>query len=477
MKTTNPPRRTNILVIMPDTFRGDSLACAGHPAVQTPNLDRLAGMGVRFDNAYSSSPICMPARSNCISGLYCHNTGQWSNYGHLPAGTRTYMSLLRENGYRTAHIGKSHYYPHSNARAGEKAPHLDDEKPFMQSLGHEDVLETTGPWATVGTDSILSDRWRDRDMLDLFRDDYGKRAEVGPFAATWPSPLPEEEHMDTFVGRTATNYLRDYDDDRPFAVFVGIGGPHDPWDPPQAWADRFKEVEVPEPIPPTEAEAWLGDAAREFHASMMGEPADDATWKSIRRLYYAKIAHLDSLVGEILDTLEEKGELDNTAIVFWSDHGDRLCDRGKVHKSVYYDESARVPLILRLPGNPGAGTACDSIVSINDIFPTVLDAAGMDPVDCFGTSLVPATADVGTSFHDAVFSEIDNTGGRTTMIRTPRHKLVINAQADTLQLFDMQDDPQELQNLAGREDMTDLERDLKERIFRWRLTTETDQGR
>ena len=470
-------RKPNILVIMPDTFRGDSLACAGHPAVQTPNLDRLAAMGVRFDNAYSSSPICMPARSNCLSGLYCHNTGQWNNYGHLPAGTRTYMSLLRENGYRTAHIGKSHYYPHSNARAGEKAPHLDDEKPFMRSLGHEDVLETTGPWATVGTDSILTDRWRDRDMLDLFRDDYGKRAEVGPFKATWPSPLPEEEHMDTFVGRTTADYLRDYDDERPFAVFVGIGGPHDPWDPPQAWADRFKDVEVPKPIPATEAEAWLGDAAREFHTSMMGEPADEETWKAIRRLYYAKIAHLDSLVGEILDTLEAKGELDNTVIVFWSDHGDRLCDRGKVHKSVYYDESARVPLILRLPGNPGAGTGCESIVSINDIFPTVLDAAGVDPVDGFGTSLVPATAGAGANFHDAVFSEIDNAGGRTTMIRTQRHKLVINAEADTLQLFDMQEDPQELQNLAGREDMTDLERDLKERIFRWRLETETVQGR
>ena len=119
-------KKPNILVIMPDTVRGDSLACAGHPAAATPNLDRIAAMGVRFDRAYSSSPVCMPARSNCISGLYCHNTGQWTNAGQFPAGTRTYMSVLRENGYRTAHIGKSHFYPHSNKRV-DNAPHLDDE--------------------------------------------------------------------------------------------------------------------------------------------------------------------------------------------------------------------------------------------------------------------------------------------------------------------------------------------------------------
>ncbi|MBL7076217.1 MAG: sulfatase-like hydrolase/transferase [Kiritimatiellae bacterium] len=460
-------KKPNILVIMPDTLRGDSLASAGHPAVQTPNLDRLASMGVRFDNAYSSSPICMPARSNCISGLYSHNTGQWSNTGHLPAGTRTYMSVLRENGYRTAHIGKSHYYVHSGQ-------HLESEKDYVKSLGHEDVLETTGPWATLDTDSILTDRWRKMGLLDMFRDDYLRRQEVGPFKATWPSPLPEDEHMDTFVVRTAARYLRDYDDERPFAVFVGIGGPHDPWDPPQAWADRFEDVDVPAPLPPTEAEAWLGASAQAFHKAMMGEPADKETWQAIRRLYYAKIAHLDSLVGELLDVLEAKGELDNTVIAFWSDHGDRLCDRGKVHKSVYYDESARVPLILRLPGNPGAGKGCESIVSINDIFPTVLEAAGVESVDCFGQSLVPATADAGATFHEAVFSEIENAGGRTTMIRTQRYKMVINVEAETLQLFDMQKDPRELQNLAGRGDMSDLERDLKDRIFRWRLETGTD---
>ena len=214
-----------------------------------------------------------------------------------------------------------------------------------------------------------------------------------------------------------------------------------------------------------------------YHKSIAGKPIDERTWKAIRRLYYAKIAHLDSLVGEILDTLEEKGQLDNTAIVFWSDHGDRLCDRGKLHKGVFFDESARIPLMLRLPGNPGAGTACNSIVSINDIFPTILETAGLEGVDCFGESLVPATQDPTTVLHDAVFSEISNQDERRTMIRTERHKMVIGENAETLQLFDMREDPKELQNLTGREDMRDLECELKDRIFKWRLQTETVQSR
>jgi choline-sulfatase len=469
-------KKPNVLVIMPDTFRGDSLSCAGHPAVKTPNLDRLASMGVRFDAAYTSSPVCMSARSNCISGLYCHNTGQWNNVGRFPAGTRTYMNVLQESGYHTAHIGKSHYYKHSCKRV-DRAPHLDDEKEFVQSMGHDDVFEVTGPWATVGTDSIYTDHLKQKGLVDVFRDDYIKRRKATFLGATWPSPLPEEDHMDSFICHTVIDYLKRYDDEKPFAVFVGIGGPHDPWDPPQAWADKFKNADVPEPLPLSPREEWLGEAALKYREEISGKPIDEDTWKAIRRLYYAKIAHIDSLIGEMLDALEAKGELNNTIIVFWSDHGDRLCDRGRLHKGVFLDESARIPLMLRMPGNPGAGTVCNSVVSINDIFPTILGAAGVEGVSSFGESLVPATRDSDTVFHDAVFGEIDFSGTRTTMIRTERHKMVIDANAETLQLFDMQEDPNELVNLAGREDMSDVEGGLKGRIFKWRLQTETVQPR
>jgi arylsulfatase A-like enzyme len=197
----------------------------------------------------------------------------------------------------------------------------------------------------------------------------------------------------------------------------------------------------------------------------------------MRRLYYAKMAHIDSLIGTILDTLEAKGELDNTVIIFWSDHGDRLCDRGKYAKGVFYDESARIPIILRLPGNPGAGAVCRSIVSINDLFPTILDAAGIEGVPCFGASLVPATRDPEKRFHEAVFGEIRHGADHHTMIRTDQYKMLINQKQETLQLFDMVNDPDELQNLAGREDMATTEAALKARILTWLMQTTTVQAR
>jgi len=468
-------KKPNILVLMPDTWRGDTLGCGGHPAVQTPNLDKLAAMGVRFEQAYTSSPVCMPARTNCMSGLYCHNTGQWHNYGRFPVEAPTYMQFLQANGYQTAHIGKSHFYSHAH-KPGESF-HLDQEKPFLHQMGHADVLETTGPWGTTGCHSIMTDAWEQKGLYSTFLADYTKRAKAGPFTATWPSPLPEAYHMDSFVGRTAVDYLNALPPDKPFAAFVGFGGPHDPWDPPEPWADKFKDLDVPEPIVPTPPEPWLGDAARAYHENEMGEAKAVETWQAIRRLYYAKMAHIDSLIGDIFECLEVKGELDNTVIIFWSDHGDRLCDRGRYAKGVFYDESARIPIILRLPGNPGAGGVCRSIVSINDLFPTILEAAGIEGVSCFGRSLVSATQDSETVFHDAVFGEVRHGEDHHTMIRTDRYKMLINQQLETLQLFDMVDDPDELQNLAGREDMAATESELTARILVWLLQTATVQDR
>jgi choline-sulfatase len=468
--------KPNILVLMPDTFRFDTLGCAGHPTAKTPNLDRIAGMGVRFERAYSSSPICMTARSNCLSGLYCHNTGQWSNYGHLPSGSRTYMSLLRDNGYRTVQVGKSHLYGHGTPRGSPKLFHLDTMKEFMGSLGFDDVLETTGPLATCNTDSIMTDDWAGKGILDLYREDYAKRARAGgDRGALWPSPMPEDDHMDAFIGRTAVDYLKGYDRDEPFAMFVGFGGPHSPWDPPKSWAEKYRDADVPDPIPEPEKPAWLVGAAAAYHDAIIPAAIERETSRTIQRLYYAKVAFVDHWIGKILEALERKDMLDDTAIVFWSDHGDRLCDRNGLSKSVFFDDSVRVPMLLRLPGNPGAGTVCCPVCSINDLFPTILEAAGIKPPACFGTSLVRCTADPQAALHDAVFSEIAAHGHRSTMIRTARHKMVVNARSEVLQLFDMQEDSPELVNLAGRPDMAGVEQELEQRILRWRLATETDQ--
>jgi choline-sulfatase len=455
---------------MTDQQRGDCLSAAGHPAIRTPNMDRLAAEGVSFSRFYTTSPVCMPARSSFASGLYCHNHGQWSNYGRLPEDADTYMKRLRAEGYRTCHIGKSHLYVH------EAGAHMRDFVPYMQALGFDDVLETTGPWATVTVDSMLTDHWKEKGICDLFRNDYLKRREVGSVKAIWPSPMPEGEGPDDFVGRTAVSYLEGYDRDEPFCTFVGFGGPHEPWDPPKSWAERYADTPPPDTLPPAEAHEWLSEAAVSYQNACTHEIPPESR-VAIQRLYYAKISHVDEWFGKIFMALEKKGVLDNTAIVFWSDHGERCGDRNGLFKGFYYDESARVPFMVRTPDRLNAGKTAATLASTVDGPATILDLAGCKPGIGFGTSLLPAVRDPGARSHDAVFSEIVGRGanGKTSMIRTDQWKMVVEDTGEALQLFDMEQDPKELENLAGREDMRSRETDLRCRMLDWRLATETDQ--
>lgn len=466
-------QQPNILVLMTDQQRADCLGSAGHPHVRTPSLDRLAREGVRFEQFHTTCPICMPARSSCLSGLYCHNHGQWTNQGQLADGTQTFMTALRDAGYRTCHIGKAHLHAHHGDRD------LREMVPFMNALGFDDVLESTGPWASLNTESIMTEEWREKGILEIFRQDYRERQRLRAQEhreALWPSPMPEGETLDDFVGRTAVKYLADYDRDAPFCTFVGFGGPHEPWDPPASWADRYDSVPPEEPLPSAEKPEWLPARAAAYADAVGGRKFLEHEWQSIRRLYYAKISHIDSWIGRILETLEQRGLLRNTFILMWSDHGERLCDRGGLHKMVFYDESVRVPLILRRPDGWGAGSVASGLCETTDLRPTLLDAAGLDPSGCLGTSLLPAMSAPEAPIHDAVFSEIDHFGFRATMVRDDRHKMVVDRHANVLQLFDIQNDPRELVNLAGRDDAASTVHDLQARILRWRLETDVPQA-
>ncbi len=462
--------KPNILILMPDQHRADCLSCAGHPVVRTPNLDRLADEGMRFHTAYTTSPVCMPARSSFLSGLYCHNHGQWENVGHLPPSADTYLHRVREVGYHTCHVGKSHLHSH---RADH---HLDEAKPFMHQLGWDEVFETTGPHATVRTDSIMTDHWRQIGCLDTFRDDYPRRADVGPTTATWPSPMPEGETLDDFVGRTAVDYLLGYDWELPLLLFVGFGGPHEPWDPPADWAERYDPGRMDSPKAITEPGSWVPEPAAAHQRALQNDRLGITPEINgrIRALYYAKISHIDWWIGRILDALLERGQIDNTAIIFWSDHGEMLCDKGRLYKSVFYEESVHVPLIIRLPRYRHAGSVSDSLVSQIDVFPTILDIAGCDvePIG-FGRSLTPLLERKTDALRDAVFSEIH----QRSMIRDKRFKMVVDSQGTVLKLYDMLGDSQEEVNLVGSPGTADTVQRLKLRMLEWYLGTQQRQRR
>lgn len=459
------PSPPPILILMTDQQRADALGCAGTDILETPHMDRLAAEGVRFANAFTTCPICMPARASFVSGLYCHNHGMWKNRGELPADDETFFHHLQRAGYHVAYVGKSHFYVQCYGMD------MRDREPWMRRRGIDTVRETTGPWATAETLSWLTQRWEEQGLWEVYQADYARRKEIGSWDARWPSPLSEEDCLDAMIGREAVRVVDDYDDEKPLCLFVGFGGPHEPWDPPEAYARRY----APEACPPAIAAAGepaLSPAARRLMSPKWRADPDPQAVAEIRALYYAKIALLDHWYGEVLQAFQRKGWLDDALTVHWSDHGEMLGDHGLLHKAVFYESALRVPLTMRWPGRIEGGRVCPSLVETIDVFPTLLEAVGAEPSRrCLGRSLWPCLKDTNAETHEAVFSEIFD----TTMVRTRTHKYALAAEGRGYLLFDLERDPEERDNLIGRPGTEVLEAELRERIFAWLLATPVRQ--
>jgi arylsulfatase A-like enzyme len=472
----------NILIVMPDELRADALGYAGHPVYRTPHVDRLAREGVRFSHMYCTAPLCMPARASMISGLYPHNHHVQENAGSLPVEDESYARLLERAGYATAYVGKTHF--------GSDAPGRDfvGHEETVRRRGFEYVHQIPGPMALARTESHLSRRWAQLGLLERYREDYRRRA-ADPGAGAWPSPLPLAEFADCYVGARAEAWLRAYREDRPFLLVVGFGGPHPPFDAPEPYAGMYRPEDVPAPIPPGEPGDWLPDHVRQRLAAGHGQgrpgPAgaasgaaagsalpDEANRIARERManYGGKISLIDDQVGRLLAVLDERAWVDNTLVVFLSDHGEMGGDHGRYHKSVFFESAARIPFLMRWPAALPAGASRDGLVEQLDLFATVVDAAGAPPSKrAFARSLLPlARGDAGAAPRDAVFSELK----REIMIRTPRHKYVVDALGRGVQLFDLDADPQERRNLVGHPDCGRVEHELRDRILRWLVSTQ-----
>jgi len=457
--------RKDILVLMTDQHRADWIGAYGASHVRTPNLDALASEGALFTRCYTTSPLCMPARVSFLTGQYPHNFGMWDNIGRLQDVHQSALHALRDAGYRTCHVGKSHLYPHGGKD-------LRAEEPYMRALGWDDVLETTGPLSTVTTTSMLTDWMEENGIYQAFLDDYRKRRETGMHKALWPSPLPDGKHADDFIGRTAVEYIAGSDKSQPLYLFVGFGGPHSPWDPPARF-DTYRPEEMPPPLPRDPTPDWLSGPALEYHERMMRHNPDitPEQWARVRSLYSARIEHLDYEMGQVLEAWWASRGRD-TWVLFWSDHGEMLGDKGRCSKGVFYEASERVPAILRPPGAPKA-IACECPVSITDLTATILDIAGCEPdPNVFGRSVLPVFEGQEIE-RQAVFSEIDD----LTMVFDGRWKMVVNSKGDVLQLFDLAEDPAESLNYAGHPDRKDVMERLRDELLKFLLSTADRQFR
>ena len=435
-----PADQPNILFIITDQQRWDALGCVGGWA-KTPNLDALAERSLRFDRCITNSPVCVPARLCMLTGRYPHNTGVWFNCRHtVPPETPTWCQAIRDAGYRTALFGKTHWHPHGGD--------LRDREDLLHAYGFDDVREATGPRASARCKSHMTDDWEAAGLWKAYREDYNERFANDPQVVR-PSALPEDLYYDGWVGEQARRYIEAYDRDQPWFCYVGFPGPHEPWDTPEPWAGAHEPADMPPPRPfPTER-------ANDRPRGVLDDMPDDARLRQdhpdrarkLRADYADNVALIDDRVGRILQTIEQRGELDNTVVLFTSDHGEMNGDAGLVYKANFLDGAVRVPMLLHAPG--GAAGVVDHPVELNDVGPTLAELAGAS-IDHqqFAVSLAPLTRDPRARLREDALSEISG----EVMLVNDRWKIALNREGRAYLLFDLAHDPDETTNLAGDPD-------------------------
>jgi arylsulfatase len=446
----------NLLFVLTDQQRGDALGAVS-PWIRTPALDRLAREGTRFRRCVTPSPGCIPARFSLMTGLYPHNTGIWTG-GHftLPAEARTWVRAIRDAGYRTSLVGKTHLHP----QTGD----LRDRRPLVQSWGFDDVTEIAGPHASAWSQSDLTDEWARAGLLDAFVADLEERRSAGGDLVR-PSPLGFEHHYDSFVGRRAIELVRGYGSDRPWFLWVGFGGPHEPWDAPEPYASMYDPSELPPPLPPIESvlpdrpRGRLLDERVEQDADRHAALSPDQL-AAVRGNYAGKVSLVDHWVGELLAAVEERGDLDRTLVVFASDHGEHAGDHGLFHKNTFLEPSVTVPLVIRLPG--AAARVASEPVELIDVGATLADAAGAElGYPQWGRSLLPVVR--GDAPFAREFAIVEHRA--EAMVVDARWKVAFNSDGAAYQSTDLETDPDERRNLAGTAEVRAVEEAARERLL------------
>jgi len=451
-------KRPNIVVLMADQHRADMMACAGDPVAKTPNIDWLAQQGVRFDRTYCQGPLCMPARASLVTERFVRDHGVFENSSEIPKGMPTFLNRLDDAGYHTAEVGKMHLWMHGGRKAGHTAHMI----PFLRDLGFDDAIETVGKLASYGHDSAYTDYLDSRGLLRTYRAFIGAQKHCGTANANehkgdlagWsaaPGPLSVEDYVDVWHGRRAVEWIEQYDDDKPFFLWVGFPGPHDPFDAPAEAVRRFANADIPMPKSVERPELPEDDGPfRTFLRRMLAysdsASMDDAAIVAMRRAYYANIALIDDAVGRVIDALRKRDILDDTWIIYTSDHGEMMGEHRMMAKMVFYEPAVKVPLVVRPPKGTAARVV-DKPVQLMDLAATFREIAGAGEIpDSAASSLVSTIVeDKEPVSPEAIASE--NFG--FAMFLTKQHKLVVyEDDLAPASLFDMQQDPSEDHNLV-----------------------------
>ncbi|MCD6121392.1 MAG: sulfatase-like hydrolase/transferase [Spirochaetales bacterium] len=425
--------KPNILLISSDHHRGDCLSISGHPAVMTPQIDQLAFEGVRFERAYSTCPTCIPARQMIMTGRDSYSFGvhKYIEKTVIPSGIPTMQELITKAGYQTQAIGKMHLFP-QRARYGFENIIICEEGRRLDGLKRDDYeweLEDKGYRGMIWAHGLAHNQ---------------------AAARIWH--LPEELHSTNWVAREGCRFFERKDPIKPFFLWLSFPKPHPPYAPPLAYWEMYRDRKLPEPA----LGKWLAkgpiptcllDSMKTRNVDLV----DSTERKAVMRAYYALITQIDNQIGFVLGDLRERGLLENTFIVYLSDHGDLMWDHRAMYKAAFYEGAARVPLIIRphrdfdwdkYGWKPGA--VFYNPVALYDIMPTLLKIAGAEIPDG-----IEAVSLFSEKKRDFVFGDYDG----DHFLTDGRYKYLWHRAGGIEQLFDLKNDPKEEENLAEKQDV------------------------
>jgi arylsulfatase len=469
-------KRPNILVIITDQQRADHLGCYGNPDLNTPHIDALAACGTRFTRAFVSNPLCMPTRATLFTGMYPKAHGVRENGIALSQDLPLLPELLRQNGYRTASIGKLHLVPYSIKRTRPASPdeiyetpeywaeHNDMPVPYY---GFESVYLTAGhgPY-TFGhyRHEIGAEAHRLLDIGHALRPPTGVRE-------SWKSAIPAELHYNTVIADKTIAWLEARAKDSPFFLWCSFPDPHHPYMPPAPYCDQYDPASVT--FNPARRVGELDDLPAYFRASHEGRlttggleggaQISDHDYREIFAHTYGMISMIDDQVGRIMAALDRLGLRDETIVVFMSDHADLLGDHWLINKGPFlYESLMRVPMIWCVPGAV-QGAVEHRFVSAVDFSPTLLDAAGIPlPEGVQGQSYLPGLMRTGAAGRHRLYIEYDCSylPDRLRHLRTDDWAITFYASGRHGLLFNLKDDPRELVNRWGDPHVQGVKHDL-----------------
>lgn len=447
-------------MIMTDQQRWDSLGCIGASWAKTPNIDALAERGTPIRKVFVQSTVSGPSRASVVSGQYVHHHGAADNGQWLPPAAPNWIAQLRDAGYHTANVGKMHTVP-TRLECGFDDRWIVENKNHPAHRYGSDMADHYHDW--------LADRGLRRPALEYDKTVPDWRGSLN--ATVWP--LADELFPDNVVGERTVDYIGEHDFGKPLFLWSGFAGPHDPFDVPRSTLDAFGEPPIPPPVtapgeldtkPPSQRAYMEWMTSFDHPAAIDWTRATPDAVATVRRHYHANVMLIDQWVGRIVEALKQRGQLDNTLIVFTSDHGEALWDHNLVYKfASHYESVVGVPFVAAGPGVAAQGVRA-SLVELIDLGPTLLDYAGVEPdTRMDGRTMRPVLEGDPASPHDAVFSSFKN----RRMIRTARWKLVRYEGEPLGELYDLAADPDELINRWDDPTARPTRETLEQRLDNW----------